>query len=160
MEQYCDEIDEIAGRLDHALTPVSAVFRLLAQSIAGRNDLTSALDEALTSLREFDDKAHLAYALNFVADDALTRGQYSRARIAATEALMAAKAMSRSTEIVVAGSMLARADYADGDRSAAIARIHGLDSEWDRTALSERARDHLERATRDIGLALERTPKV
>ncbi len=160
MEQYCDEIDEIAGRLDHALTPVSAVFRLLAQSIAGRNDLTSALDEALTSLREFDDKAHLAYALNFVAYDALTRGEYSRARIAATEALIAAKAMSRSTEIVVAGSMLARADYADGDRSAAIARVQGLDSEWDRTALSERARDHLERATRDIGLALERTPKV
>ena len=160
VEQYCDEIDEIAGRLDHALTPVSAVFRLLAQSIAGRNDLTSALDEALTSLREFDDKAHLAYALNFVADDALTRGEYSRARIAATEALIAAKAMSRSTEIVVAGSMLARADYADGDRSAAIARVQGLDSEWDRTALSERARDHLERATRDIGLALERTPKV
>jgi predicted ATPase/class 3 adenylate cyclase len=160
VEQYCDEIDEIAGRLDHALPPVSAAFRLLAQSIAGRNDLTSALDQGLTSLREFDDKAHLAYALNFVADDALTRGQYSRARIAATEALMAAKAMSRSTEIVVAGSMLARADYADGDRSAAIARIHGLNSEWDRAALSARARDHLERATRDIGLALEHTPKV
>ncbi len=160
VEQYCDEIDEIAGRLDHALPPVSAVFRLLAQSIAGRNDLTSALDQALTSVREFDDKAHLAYALNFAADDALTRGQYSRTRIAATEALMAAKAMSRSTEIVVAGSILARADYAEGDRSAAIARIHGLDSEWDRAALSARARDHLERATRDIGLALERTPKV
>jgi hypothetical protein len=159
-ERYCDEIDEIAGRLDHALTPVSAAFRLLAQSIAGRNDLTSALDQALTSLREFDDKAHLAYALNFAADDALTRGQHSRARIAATEALMAAKAMSRSTEIVVAGSMLARADYADGDPSAAIARIRGLDSEWDRTALGERARDNLERATRDIGLALESTPKV
>ncbi len=159
-EQSCDEIDEIAGRLDHALPPVSAVFRLLAQSIAGRNDLTSALDQALTSLREFDDKARLAYALNFAADDALTRGQYSRARIAASEALVAAKAMSRSTEIVVAGSMLARADYADGDRSAAIARVRGLELEWDRASLSARARDHLERASRDIGLALEPTPKV
>ena len=96
VEQYCDEIDEIAGRLDHALPPVSAVFRLLAQFDRGRNDLTlSALDQALTSLREFDDKAHLAYALNFAAHDALARGQYSQARIAATEALMAARAMSR-----------------------------------------------------------------
>ena len=69
VEQYCDEIDEIAGRLDHALPPVSAAFRVLAQFSACRG-LPPELDRALTSLRDFDDKTHLAYVLNFAAHDA------------------------------------------------------------------------------------------
>jgi hypothetical protein len=72
VEQYCDEIDEIAGRLDHALPPVSGAFRVLAQFSTRRGDL----DQALTSLRDFDDKMHLAYVLNFAARDALALGQY------------------------------------------------------------------------------------
>jgi class 3 adenylate cyclase len=158
VEQHCNEIDEIAERLAHALPPVSAVFRVLAQFGAGRKDLSSALDKALISLRDFDDKAHLAYALNFAAHDALTRGQYSQARIAATEALTAARAMSRTTEIVVAGSILACAECAGGDRSAAIGRMQAFMSECDFATLSARARANLERAAHDIGFALERPP--
>ena len=72
VEQYCNEIDEIAGRLDHALPPVSAAFRVLAQFGSGtKRDLSSALDQALTSLRDFDDKAHFAYVLNFAAQTLL-----------------------------------------------------------------------------------------
>jgi class 3 adenylate cyclase len=160
VEQYCDEIDEIAGRLDHALPPVSAVFRVLAQFGPGRRDLSSALDHALTSLRDFDDKAHLAFALNFASHDALARGQYSQARVAATEALTAARAMSRTTEIVVAASILARAECASGDRSAATARLQALMSECDCAILSARARVSLERAAHDIDFALERLPNA
>ena len=159
VEQYCDEIDEIAGRLDHALPPVSAAFRVLAQCSACREDLLPELDRALTSLREFDDKAHLAYVLNFAAHDALTLGEYSRACTAATEALMAARAMLRTTEIVVATSILARAECADGDRLAAVARLHALVSECDFETLSARARANLERAAHEIGFALERPPQ-
>ena len=158
VEQYCDEIDEIAGRLDHALPPVSAAFRVLAQFSACEQDLLPELDRALTSLRDFDDKAHLAYVLNFAAHDALALGEYSRACTAATEALMAARAMLRTTEIVVATSILARAECADGDRSAAVARLHTLVSECDFETLSARARANLERAAHDIGFALERPP--
>jgi hypothetical protein len=161
VEQYCNEIDEIAARLDHALPPVSAVFRVLAQFGLGRNvDLSPALDQALTSLRDFDDKAHLAYALNFAAHDALARGHYSQARIAAAEALTAARSISRTTEIVIAGSILARADCADGDRLAATARLQALMSECDFATLSARARTNLERAAHDIGFALERLPNA
>jgi class 3 adenylate cyclase len=158
VEQYCAEIDEIAERIAHALPPVSAVFRVLARFGSGRNDLPSALDLALASLRDFDDKAHLAYALNFVAHDALARGHYSQARAAATEALTASRAMSRTTEIVVAASILARAECASGDRSAATARLQALMSECDCAILSARARVSLERAAHDIDFVLERPP--
>jgi predicted ATPase/class 3 adenylate cyclase len=156
VEQCCNEIDEIAGRVAHALPPVSAVFRVLAQLSSGRTDLSSALDQALTSLRDFDDKAHLAYALNFAAHDALSRGQHSQARMAATEALTAAQAMSRTTEIVVAGSILACVECAGGDRPAAISRLQALMSGCDFATLSARAKANLERAAQDIGFALER----
>ena len=72
VEQYCDEIDVIAGRLDHALPPVSAVFPRAGPTEL-QNRSVRALDQALTSLRDFDDKAHLAYVLNFAAHDALAR---------------------------------------------------------------------------------------
>jgi tetratricopeptide (TPR) repeat protein len=154
VEQYCDEIDEIAGRLDHALPPVSGAFRVLAQFSTRRGDL----DQALTSLRDFDDKMHLAYVLNFAARDALALGQYSRARTEATEALTAARAMLRTTEIVVATSILARAECAAGDRSAATARLQALASECDFATLSARARANLEQAAHDIGVVLARPP--
>jgi class 3 adenylate cyclase len=155
VEQYCDAIDDIAGRLDHALPPVSAAFRVLARLNSDGTDLLQALDQALTSLRDFDDKAHLAYVLNFSAADALARGQFARARSTAAEALMNAEAMSRTTEIVVASSILARTEHANGDRSAAIARVQTLGSEYDLAVLSARARENLERAAYDVGFALE-----
>jgi len=159
VEEYCNQIDVIAGRLDHALPPVSAAFCVLARLNSHGPDLSEALDQALTSLRDFDDKAHLAYVLNFAAADALARGQFARARSAATEALTTAQAMSRTTEIVVASSILARTECADGDRSAAIARVQALVSEYDPTTLSARARENLERAAHDAGFALERQVK-
>ena len=73
---------------------------------------------------------------------------------------MAARAILATTEIVIAGSILARADYADGDRSAAIARLQALMSECDFATLSARARTNLERAAHDIGFALERLPNA
>jgi hypothetical protein len=156
--RLCDEIDEIAGRLNYALPPVSATFRVLAQLYARGRDMLAALGQALASLRDFDDKAHLAYVLNFAADDALTQGLHAQARTAATEALAVARAMPRATEIVIATAILARIDGASGDRAAATARLQALASECDLTTLSARARAYLERAARDIGLAVEPLP--
>ena len=56
-------------------------------------------------------------------------------------------------------SILARAECADGDRLAAVARLHELVSECDFETLSARARANLERAAHDIGFALERPPQ-
>ncbi len=154
--RFCNDIDTIAARIDHALPPVSAAFRVLAQRRLGDTDLTPALDQALTSLRDFDAKAHLAYVLNFSAHDALDQGQHSQARSAATEALTTAKTMSRTTEIVVAYSTLARLDCAEGQRSAAIERLQSLASECELATLSARARASFERAADEVDFAYER----
>jgi tetratricopeptide (TPR) repeat protein len=159
VEQNCDEIDEIAERLDHALPQVSAAFRALARHNIYVGDLSPALGQALTALRDFDDKAHLAFVLNFSASDHLLRGQYTRARAAATEALTVARAMSRTTEIVVATSILACTECLGGNRSAAIARIQALASECDLATLSARAKASLEQAAEDVGIGLERQSK-
>ncbi|HEY4041050.1 MAG TPA: AAA family ATPase [Rhodopila sp.] len=155
VEQYCSEIDEIARHLDHTLPPVTAVFRGLAQG-SRTTDVSPMFDQALGSLREYDDKAHLAYALNFTAHEALAKDQHSQARTAATEALAAAQAMSRTTEIIVATSILARAECADGDRTAAIARLRAAAGTLDFEILSARARTNLEAAALDIGCTLDR----
>jgi hypothetical protein len=155
VERHCDEIDKIAGRLNHFLPPVSAAFRVLARLGTCASDLTPALDQAVTALRDFDDKAHLAYVLNFAAEDALTKGRYGQAGIAASEALAAAAAMPRATEIVVAASILARLECARGDQAAADARMQALLSEYDVAALSARARASLGRAAQDIGFVLK-----
>jgi len=151
VERYCDEIDKIAGRINHDLPPVSAAFRVLAQLGTCAGDLMPALDQAVTALRDFDDKAHLAYVLNFAADNALTEGKYSQAGTAANEALTAAAAMPGATEIIVAGSILARMECASGDPAAADARMQALLSEYDVATLSARARGNLEMAAHDIG---------
>ena len=158
VERLCNEIDEIAKRLAYALPPVSAAFRVLAQLDTCERDLTPALDQAVAALRDFDDKAHLAYVLNFAADDAFIKGRYGQASSAASEALTTAKAMPRATEIVVATSILARIECAGGNRAAAIGRIQGLVSEYDFSSLSARATTHLKRAANDIGLALQFLP--
>jgi predicted ATPase/class 3 adenylate cyclase len=155
VERDCDESDELASRLNYMLPPVSGAFRVLAQRHARGQDILAALGQALASLRDFDDKAHLAYVLNFAADDALAQGLHTQARTAATEALAAARAMPRATEIVIATAILARIDGVSGDRAAAAARLQALASEYDLTTLSARARSCLERAARDIGLAVE-----
>ncbi len=153
VEQHCNQIDAIAERIDHALPPVATAFRVLAR--LGSGDLSSELDQALASLRDFDDKAHLSYVLNLAADDALARGRCTWARAAAAEALSTARVMSRTTEIVVGSSILARAECLAGDRPAAAERIRALASECDLDTVSARAKESLGRAERDIGLRVE-----
>ncbi|MCW5636474.1 MAG: AAA family ATPase [Rubrivivax sp.] len=75
-------------------------------------DAEAALAASLQALRTLDDKAHLAYLLNEAAALALERGQRSAAAAFADEALEAARAVRRPTEVAVA---LARLVSASGD---------------------------------------------
>jgi hypothetical protein len=69
---------------------------------------------ALQALRERDDKAHLGYALNQAAALALEQGRAVSAEAWAAEALAAAKAVRRPTEVAVATALLAMARRAVG----------------------------------------------
>ena len=112
----------------------------------------TALAGALAGLREIDDKAALAYALNQFALIRLDRSDFEPAARLAAEALAVARALRRSTEIVVASAVLARAAAGCGDRRAAAAHLAGLNAASG--PLSARARLHLGRAAELTGLMI------
>jgi hypothetical protein len=67
------------------------------------------VEASLAALRERDAKAHLAYALNEVAARALDGGDAEAAARLATEALAAAQAVRRPTQIARARATIAAA---------------------------------------------------
>ncbi|HTD05324.1 ATP-binding protein, partial [Undibacterium sp.] len=106
----CHEIDEVADRMGDVRVPVSIALRELAQlrqAPAGTEPVTAALRAGLDELRTLDDKAHLAYVLNQVATLLLEQGRLDQAQAAAAEALAAAQAVGRATELIVAQALLA-----------------------------------------------------
>ena len=89
------------------------------------------IEAALEGLRLADAKHRLACALTRAAWIDLERGRGERALARAAEALECAEALERSTEIVLAHSLLARAHEAVGDAGAAASHrqaIEGVDS--------------------------------
>ncbi len=160
VELRCNEIDDIARRLDHALPPVSTAFRALARVQSCSSDASPMLEAAVRSLRDFDDKAHLAYVLNVSAQAFIDQGRQALARAAAAEALTAAQAMSRTTETVIASAILARVEFGHGDLGAARTRVQTLISECDFETLSARAKSSLVTAANEVGVALEYTQKT
>jgi hypothetical protein len=70
--------------------------------------------------------------------------------------MVTARAVRRTTEIAVAGTLLARALAADGDRAAAMACFGDLASTCEPASLSARARAHVEAAAREIGVPMSK----
>ncbi|MGA2792803.1 MAG: AAA family ATPase [Roseiarcus sp.] len=144
---YCDEIDAIADRIGDGPAPVADALRAVAlmQSQAGAAE--PDLQKPLAALRALDDKAQLAYVLNQIATWRLDHGRLEGARAAALEALGAAQAVKRTTEIVAATAILACVNAESGDAREAGAMIETLTSGAGAVSLlSARARDYLERA--------------
>ncbi|MES1161575.1 MAG: hypothetical protein ABUL50_00760, partial [Rhizobacter sp.] len=108
------EIADVAARAGGGLTaPFGEALRALAAMAAEAptpSEATGrAVDASIAHLRSVDDKAHLAYALNQLAALELSRGHHDAATAAATDALAAAQAVRRATEIATARALLARA---------------------------------------------------
>ena len=143
-DALCVEIETVALRIGDGPAPVAGALRALIGMLAGDEAVEPGMSSALAALRAFDDKALLAYVLNQIADCHLVHGRLEAARNAATEALDAARTVRRTTEIVVASSILARAST---DPNEAIVMLSTLNVEG--TALSQwsaRARSALERS--------------
>ena len=103
----CDEIDAIAFRIGDGPAPVADALRTLAMMQMHVPNAEQHLKLNLDALRNQDDKAQLAHILNQVAIFHLKSGNLERANTTAKEALVAAQAVNRSTEIIVAISVLA-----------------------------------------------------
>ena len=114
--RHVDEIVDAAARMGEPQAPFAQALGALArlrQGDAGEAMLTASL----AALRELDDKAHLAYALNEAAALALAADRPDAAAACAGEALTDALAVRRATEIAVATARLAAATH-DARRAA------------------------------------------
>ena len=108
VQRHVGEIGDAAKRMG-APAPFADALGALVRLRQGNLQAEPALAMSLQQLREFDDKAHLAYALNEAAALALAAGRRDAAAACATEALAAARAVRRPTEVAVALAALARA---------------------------------------------------
>ncbi len=106
---HADEITTAAARMGEAQVPFAQALTALARLRQGDSAAGPMLAASLDALRERDDKAHLAYALNEAAALALQAGHCDAATAHAEEALAAARAVRRQTEVAVAIARLAGA---------------------------------------------------
>ncbi|HEX9718102.1 MAG TPA: AAA family ATPase, partial [Ramlibacter sp.] len=114
-QRYADVLEqtgsiaEVARRMGETQAPFAEALAALARLRRGDAGAATALAAALQALRDIDDKAHLAYALNEAAALALDDGRDDEAAACAAEALAAAQAVRRPTEVAVASARLAAA---------------------------------------------------
>jgi hypothetical protein len=107
VRQQVGRVRELAQRMGEPRAPFAEALEALARLTVGEASAWQALQVALQALRELDDKAHLAYALNEATRFALQAGRDGEARALAAEALAAAQAVRRGTEVAVAKAWLA-----------------------------------------------------
>ena len=141
---WCDEIDAVVARIGDGPASVAAAFRILAAVAGSQSPSISQFDLPLAALRALDDKAQLAYILNQLAANLLKNNFFSSAQAAASEALAAAQAVNRATEIIVAASLFACTKTGLDDRIEALGILETLAANLgDEALLSVRARNHL-----------------
>jgi DNA-binding SARP family transcriptional activator/DNA-binding XRE family transcriptional regulator len=116
--------------------PVTDMLTALARLFSGES---ADVDRCLQSLRDIDNKGELAYALVFLAERDLRRGDIESARQRAEEALRAAEAVDRRSEAAIARTLLTQIT---GDRSYLDPAIAAR--QWD--DLTKRAQDRLTEA--------------
>jgi DNA-binding SARP family transcriptional activator len=121
------ELHAVAARLSAGSeAPMASMLGALArraQEPTAAAPASAATEEALAALRAIDTKGLLAYALNVAAGQDLASAHEQRARAHAEEALDAATAVGRRTEMVVARALLARLAARAGDRAASTAHL-------------------------------------
>jgi DNA-binding SARP family transcriptional activator len=102
---------------------VAAALDALARAGLGEPAAGPALEAALAGLRTADAKGILAFALNVAAELDLAAGEIARAATRAGQALAAAEAVGRTSQITLARAVLAEAAHAGGDDPAARAHL-------------------------------------
>lgn len=129
----CAELEPLAAKLgDGSELPFARTLSALAKVARGDGDASSGLEQALGGLRTIDTKGHLAYALNYVAGLDLRAGRVPLAKARAEEALHAAEAVGRRTEVARARTVLAQIAHQTGAPSAASEHLEALREDLDR----------------------------
>lgn len=141
--EHCDAMIHLANRICGAHAPIARALRVLALQRGCTQGAPRDLDEILTELRGFDDKANLAYCLNECAALEFCHGETRLTQAYAGEALTAACAVQRPTEVAVASATLLCAASANRDRTEMAQQVANIRSLGDPRQLSFRARSRI-----------------
>jgi hypothetical protein len=136
----------VAERTGVIQAPVADALRAVARLGNDGQKADVAISRWIAELRNFDDKAHLAYVLNHVAAFELDNARPDHAQAAAAEALAMARAVRRTTEIAVASSILVCVAMERGEDHADVAPLSEFASACATGKLSARARRYVDRA--------------
>jgi DNA-binding SARP family transcriptional activator/tetratricopeptide (TPR) repeat protein len=155
----CVALEPLVAKLPEGSEgPFVDALGALARLALGEVGAPSAVEAALATLRTIDSKAHLAYALDVLAEQDAHAGRASDAHRRGEEALRAAEAVGQKSEAAVARSLLARLAFDRGDRGEALALLNVCVPDLATPlALSARARVAVVRAAERVGFALPAT---
>ncbi|UVK49442.1 AAA family ATPase (plasmid) [Mesorhizobium sp. AR07] len=142
----CGEIDRVAAQSGDGPAPVATALRALSGLLKGGDAGEVKLGPALAALRSFDDKALLSYVLNQTAECHLAHSRLGPARLAASEALAMAQIVKRTTEIVVAKSILVRIAVQEGETIPDLSSFQPMTESADAPQWSSRARTAFKQA--------------
>jgi hypothetical protein len=122
----CGELQRVAAKMGEGSEgPAAEALEALARVAAGEPEV-ARLDRALGLLREIDAKGMLAYILTHAASLDLAAGRTAAARERAQEALGAAQAVDRRTQVALARAVLGQAALAERDAVAATSHCDAL----------------------------------
>lgn len=144
VERLVAEVMLAATRMGETRVPFAQALAALVRLQRGERDAEVTLLNNVEALRALDDKAHLAYVLNEAASLALAAGRTEEAMKCADEALLAAQAVRRSSEIAVA---MAHRAVAERDPHRATQALEQMPPD---TAIHARAQAALQGAWRAI----------
>jgi predicted ATPase len=131
--ERCADLQPLAAKLgDGSELPFARTLSALTKVARGDGDGAEAIERALAGLRAIDTKGHLAYALNFLANLDLGAGYLERAKARAEEALRAAEAVGRRTEVARARTVLGQVAHRTGAVASASAELEALRDDVDR----------------------------
>jgi DNA-binding SARP family transcriptional activator/tetratricopeptide (TPR) repeat protein len=149
----CLALEPLVAKLSEGSEgPFVTTLLALAKLKLGERGSLAAVTEALAKLRAIDSKAHLAYALDVLAEHDAGVGRREGARRYAEEALRAAEAVGQKSEGAVARSILAQIAFDQGDREAAHALLAVSAADLKAPlVLSARARTAVVKAAKHIG---------
>jgi predicted ATPase len=152
----CADLEPLAQKLGEGSEgPFAATLKALAGLVLGNEGAQADAERALDKLREIDTKGQLAYASNFLAELDIAAGALDLAERRAHEALHAAEAIGRRTEMARARSILSRVALEKGDRTAACAHIEALREDLGRPlVLAAAARSAVLAQAAALGLSL------
>ncbi|MGL5059247.1 MAG: hypothetical protein ACRC62_04625, partial [Microcoleus sp.] len=154
---YCQEMAIVAAKIqgEGSEGAIARALSALANYQLQQPEAAAALEAAIATLQQVDAKRMLSYVLIGAAEMDLECDRTFLATTRAEAALEAAQTVDHPSEIALAWAILLQGILGLGDRERAIELFESLRSRIDRTALSCRAENEVDRAIEQMQKIIE-----